>query len=154
PGETVRVRLVVQNLGNVNLTGLTMSLSTSDPDISCITDTAIRIPSLPAGSSVDTRNLGTCASGLKVGQRCSKTTDCLGAGCNAFGPAGDFFEMVISPTVSTTDVTNPARANLTLTLNSDQAGGTLRTVPITFSEDLDLPAGAPPAYTASRCDGN
>ncbi|HSC70492.1 MAG TPA: hypothetical protein VLH58_04015, partial [Candidatus Methylomirabilis sp.] len=108
-------------------------------------------PSLPAGGSVDTRTLGTCAAGIKAGQRCSSAADCPGSSCTAFGPDGDYFEMVISPTVNTTDVTSPARASLTLTLNSDQAGGTSRTIPISFVEDLDLPGGAPPAYTASRC---
>ena len=150
-GEMVRVRLVLQNISTLALSGVTLSLSTSDSDISCITDTAIRIPSLPAGGTVDTRTLGTCASGIKVGQRCSSAADCPASTCTAFGPDGDFFEMVISPNVNTTDVTNPARANLTLTLNSDQAGGTSRTVPISFVEDLDLPGGAPPAYTPSRC---
>jgi subtilase family protein/thrombospondin type 3 repeat protein len=152
PGEMVRVRLILQNISTVNLTGLTLSLSTADPDIACITDTTIRIPSLPAGASVDTRTLGTCAGGLKAGQRCSSNADCPSSTCTAFGPDGDYFEMVISPNVVTTDVTNPARANLTLTLNSDQAGGTERTVPISFVEDLDLPGGSPPPYTASKCN--
>ena len=151
PGEMVRVRLVLQNISSINLTGITLSLSTADPDIACITDTAIRIPSIPAGGTIDTRTLGTCASGIKAGQRCSSNADCPASTCTPFGPDGDYFEMVISPTVNTTDVTNPARANLTLTLNSDQAGGTSRTVPVSFVEDLDLPGGAPPAYTPSRC---
>jgi hypothetical protein len=150
-GEMVRVRLVLQNISELNMTGVTLSLSTADPDITCITDTAIRIPSFPAGSTIDTRTLGTCAGGIKVGQRCSSNAECPASTCTAFGADGDYFEMVISPTVNSTDVTNPARGNLTLTLNSDQAGGTERTIPITFIEDLDLPGGAPPAYTAARC---
>ncbi|HEU5181946.1 MAG TPA: thrombospondin type 3 repeat-containing protein [Candidatus Polarisedimenticolia bacterium] len=151
PGEMVRVRLVLQNISNLNLTGVTLSLSTGDPDITCITDTTIRIPSLAAGATLDTRNLGTCAGGIKAGQRCSSNSECPGSTCTAFGADGDYFEMVISPTVNTTDVTNPARGNLTLTLNSDQAGGTERTIPISFIEDLDLPGGAPPAYTPAKC---
>jgi subtilase family protein/thrombospondin type 3 repeat protein len=151
PGEMVRVRLILQNISAQNLTGLTMSLSTADPDITCLTDTTIRVASLPAGGTVDTRTLGTCAGGLKAGQRCSSNADCPASTCTAYGPDGDYFEMVISPSVSTVDVTNPARANLTLTLNSDQAGGTARTIPISFVEDLDLPGGAPPPYTASKC---
>ena len=152
PGEMVRVRLNLQNISTLNLTGVTLSLSTTDPDITCITDTTIRIPSFLAGATVDTRTLGTCAGGLKAGQRCSSAADCPSSTCTPFGADGDYFEMVISPSVSTTDVTNPARAILTLTLNSDQAGGTSRTVPISFVEDLDLPGGAPPAYTASKCN--
>jgi len=152
PGEMVRVRLILQNISALNLTGVTLSLSTADPDIACITDTTIRIPSFSAGGTVDTRTLGTCDGGLKAGQRCSSAADCPSSTCTPFGSDGDYFEMVISPSVSTTDVTNPARGNLTLTLNSDQAGGTSRTVPISFVEDLDLPEGAPPPYTASRCN--
>lgn len=151
PGEMVRVRLVLQNLSTFNLTGLTLSLSTQDSDLTCITDTAIRIPSLAAGATLDTRTLGTCAGGINAGRRCSSNTECPASACTPFGADGDFFEMVISPSVSTTDVTSPARADLTLTLNSDQAGGTARTVPLSFVEDLDLPGGAPPPYTASKC---
>jgi hypothetical protein len=154
PGEMVRVRLILQNISSFGITGLTLSLSTADPDIACITDTAIRIPSLAAGATLDTRSLGTCAGGLNAGRRCSQNSQCPGSTCTPFGPDGDYFEMVISPSVTTNDVTNPARANLTLTLNSDQAGGTSRTVPLTLVEDLDLPGGPPPPYTASRCTSN
>ena len=133
PGERVVVGLLLQNITGIDLTGVNLSLSTGDPDIACILDASITIPSFPNGSTLDTRSLVV----------------------TPFTPDGNFFEVVISDTVQTTsrDAAGSGR-NLVLTMNSNEVGGTTSPVPVVFLEDLDMPPGATPIPTAARCDGD
>jgi len=135
PGERVRMGLFLQNITGITLTGINLSLSTADPDIACILDASITIPSFPTGSSLDTRTL--------------TPPDDSGAPSD-----GKFFELVMSSAVAnlTTNPTQPARANLTLTLNSIEVGGTTSPIPVVFLEDIDFPAAASPVYTAAHCN--
>src|SRR4029434_6324825 len=57
PGERVRMALFLQNISGFNLTGINLSLSTADPDIECLLDASIQIPSFPSGQTLDTRTL-------------------------------------------------------------------------------------------------
>ena len=43
---------------------------------------------------------------------------------------GRFFEAVVSPNAQTTNPTQPSRANFTLTLAANEAGGTSTSVPV------------------------
>jgi thrombospondin type 3 repeat protein len=135
PGERVRIGLFLQNITGINLTGINLSLSTGDPDIACILDASITIPSFPNGASLDTRSLTPVD--------------------DAANPSdGKFFEVVISDQVKTVNPASAARANLVLTMNANEAGGTSVPIPVTFLEALDIPPGASPTPTASRCDGD
>src|SRR5262249_9110023 len=104
PGERVRVTLGLQNLSGFSLTGVSLSLSTADPDIACILDANISIPSFPDGAMISTNT-------LSPGDDPANPTD------------GRFFELVISPTATTTNPASPTRAIMTMTLNSNEAGG-------------------------------
>ena len=132
PGERVVVTLRLQNITGIALTGVNLSLSTGDPDIACILDASITIPSFPNGSVLDTRSLAV----------------------SPFTPDGNFFEVVISDLVRTTNAASPQRADLVLTMNSNEVGGTSSVVPVVFVEGLDMPPGASPVYTPARCDGD
>src|SRR5262249_30885535 len=57
PGERVRMTLFLQNISGFNLTGITLSLSTADPDIQCILDSTIQIASFPNGTTLNTASL-------------------------------------------------------------------------------------------------
>ncbi|HEU5181571.1 MAG TPA: thrombospondin type 3 repeat-containing protein, partial [Candidatus Polarisedimenticolia bacterium] len=135
PGERVRIALFLQNISGFNLTGINLSLSTADPDIQCILDAAISIPAFPNGTTLNTATLAP--------------------GDDAANPSdGRFFEIVISPTTQTVNPAAASRANMTMTLNSNEAGGTASPVPIITLLDLDIPTGASPTYiTPTRCDG-
>jgi hypothetical protein len=135
PGERVRLGLVLQNITGINLTGINLSLSTGDPDIACILDAAITIASFPNGTTLDTRTLTPVDDA-------AQPTD------------GKFFEVVIASTTTTNTGTLPARGNLTLTMNSNEVGGTTVPIPVAFLEDIDVPTGATVTPTASRCDAD
>jgi hypothetical protein len=135
PGERVRFGLLIQNQGPTDLTGLTVSVYTSDPDVSCLLDTVIQIPLLAAGSVLDTRSLSP--------------PDDPGVPTD-----GRFFEAVISPTATTTASMQPARAEFSLALHSVEAGGLAQVVSFKYLLDLDIPPGVPIIPTTSRCDGD
>jgi hypothetical protein len=135
PGERVRIALFLQNISGFNLTGINLSLSTADPDIECILDSTIQIPSFPNGTTLNTQT-------LSPGDDPANPSD------------GRFFEVVISPNAETLNAADAARANMTMTLTSNEAGGTVTPVGITTLLDLDIPPGASPTYTAARCDAD
>ena len=56
-GERLVVGLLLQNITGITLTGVNLALSTGNPDIACILDASITIPSLANGSTLDTRSL-------------------------------------------------------------------------------------------------
>jgi hypothetical protein len=125
----------LQNISGFNLTGINPALSTADPDIECILDASIAIPAFPNGSTIDTRT-------ITPGDDPANPSD------------GRYFEIVISPDTQTVNPASAARANMTMTLTSNEAGGTVAPVAISTLLDLDLPAGAVVTPTPARCDGN
>jgi hypothetical protein len=135
PGERVRLALFLQNISGFNLTGINLSLSTADPDIECLLDASIQIANFPNNTTLDTRTLTPADDP-------AQPTD------------GKFFELVISPTTNSTNPATAARASMTMTLTSNEAGGTVAPVAIVTVLDLDLPAGAVVTPTPARCDGD
>src|SRR4030095_12050916 len=91
PGERVRVGLSLQNISGFNLTGITLSIQTGDPDIACILDANISIPAFPNGSTIATNT-------ITPGDDPLQPTD------------GRFFEIVIDPNATTVNPAAAARA--------------------------------------------
>jgi hypothetical protein len=135
PGERVRMALFLQNISGFDLTGINLSLSTADPDIECLLDASIQIANFPNNTTLDTRTLTPADDP-------AQPTD------------GKFFEVVVSPATNSTNPATAARANLTMTVTSNEAGGTVAPVAITTLLDLDIPPGAVVTRTAARCDGD
>ncbi len=118
-GEVARLTVLVKNNSDISLTGVSLILGTSDPDISCVTRGTILIPSIPAGATVDT--------GVAPG-----------------GDAGEF-EFIVSPTASTINPTDPAKGDFIVTLSANEAVGTSTKTLIQILLDLDpLTGGLPP----------
>jgi len=71
-----------------------------------------------------------------------------------FTADGNFFELVVSDTVETTNTAQAQQGSLVLTMNSNEVGGTTIPVPVAFLEDLDLPTGVTATPTPARCDAD
>ncbi|MDP2623867.1 MAG: thrombospondin type 3 repeat-containing protein, partial [Actinomycetota bacterium] len=119
PGEIARMSIRVRNGSSFPLSGLTLVLATSDPDISCVTKSAITIP-------------GTLASLAEY-----DTLASLGQG------AGEF-EFIVNPLTETINPANPAKGSFVLTVVSNEVVGTSSTVAIDALLDLDTPSGGVP----------
>src|SRR5262249_34170636 len=105
PGERGRLALFLTNVSGFDLTGGNLTLSTADPDIQCVPDSTIQIPSFPKGTTLNTTT-------LSPGDDPANPSD------------GRFFEFVISPNTHTSNPAYAARASMTLTLTANEAGGT------------------------------
>ena len=57
-GEQCEINLLVQNLGPMDLTDVTLFISESDDDIECVTQASVPVGAWPAGATIDTRNIG------------------------------------------------------------------------------------------------
>jgi len=119
-GEIARMSVVVKNNSDIPVSGVNLVLGTSDPDISCITKSTIVVGSIPAHGTVDT----------------------LSGAINTPPGAGEF-EFVVSPTVSTTNPTDPAKGDFFITLTSNEATGTQTKTAISLLLDLDPPTVVP-----------
>ncbi|HXH28471.1 MAG TPA: thrombospondin type 3 repeat-containing protein [Candidatus Polarisedimenticolia bacterium] len=119
PGEIARMSVRIRNTSGFALTGASLLLTTSDPDISCITKSTIAIPDLAAGAEFDTASLG-------------QTT-------------GEF-EFIVNPLTQTINPATPATGVFSLSVTSNEAVGTSANVGITTLLDLDAPAGGQPPY--------
>jgi len=124
-GEIVRMGVTVKNNSNFAVTGVTLILGSADPDISCITKGTILIPIIPAKTAV-------------------LTTD---PSINTPPGAGEF-EFIVSPSVSTTSATDPAKGDFFVTLSSNEAVGTGSNASFQLLLDLDAPAAGLPAKVA------
>ncbi|PYT38001.1 MAG: hypothetical protein DMF52_00810, partial [Acidobacteria bacterium] len=121
-GERVRLGVTVKNNSNITVTGVTLILGSGDPDISCITKGTIQIASIPAKTAVLT----------------------LDPSINNPPGAGEF-EFIVSPSVSTTNPTDPAKGDFFITLTSNEAVGVGNKATFSLPLDLDPPlGGAPP----------
>jgi hypothetical protein len=125
-GETAWVYLKVQNAGNFDLTNVTLTLNSDDPDIACITRPSIFVPQFLAGAE-HTLTLGSPGPDNKVG-----TAD----------DTGQHFDLVAKSTLQSPSGANPAFLDLSLTLTSSEVLGTSARVPVRLMADLDLPRGA------------
>jgi hypothetical protein len=112
-GETARMSLKIQNVGP-SLTDVSLILSTTDPDISCITRGTVVIPSFPSGTAIDTA-------------------------VNPGGTAGEF-EFIVSAATETLVGPDPERGNFFLTVTSNEVVGTSAEVGVLTLLDLDLPS--------------
>jgi hypothetical protein len=113
-GETGRVVVVVRNNSGA-LTNAKFTMSSTDPDVTCISGTAVQVGSIAQGQT------------LSVG---------------SLDPNQQGFQFKVSSTMQTVQVTNPARVDLCLKLKANQIPGQ-GAGPVCFSliADLDLPAG-------------
>jgi len=125
-GEIVRMGVAVKNNSTIPVSGVTLLLSSADSDISCITKGTILIPAIAPGQTVDTVADPTVNNPPGAGE----------------------FEFVVSQTTSTTNPTNPAKADFSVTLVSNEATGITGKAGFTLLLDLDAPAGGLPAKVA------
>jgi len=114
-GETGRVVVTVRNNSGA-LTNAKFTLSSSDPDVTCLSATVVQVGSIAQGQT------------LTVG---------------SLNPGLQGFQFRVSSTMQTVQVTNPARVDLCLKLKANQTPGQ-GVGPVCFSlvADLDLPAGS------------
>jgi Subtilase family/Thrombospondin type 3 repeat len=123
-GERARLYVIVQNAGSFDLTNVTLTLNSSDPDIACITRPSIFRPLFRAGETLTLGSIGP--------DRIAGTAD----------DSGDYFELVTKPTLQTISGSDPARLDMFLTLTSSEVLGTATQVAVRVLADLDLPPGA------------
>ena len=115
-GEKCEMTMVVANNGTTPLHDVILYLATSDTDVQCVTKPSVLIGTIPAGGKVDTSNIG--------GQRRA-------------------FEYTLSASTQTTIAAQPAKADWTLNIASQEALGTKSKVAFQTLLDLDLPVGTP-----------
>ncbi|HXH27422.1 MAG TPA: S8 family serine peptidase, partial [Candidatus Polarisedimenticolia bacterium] len=123
-GERARIYITVQNTSGFDLTNVTLTLNSSDPDVACITRPSIFRPLF--------RNNETLTLGSFGPDRIAGTAD----------DTGDYFEVVASPTLQSASGSDPAHLDMFLTLTSSEVLGTAVPVPVKVLADLDLPPGA------------
>ncbi|MEE8523654.1 MAG: hypothetical protein V3T72_06955, partial [Thermoanaerobaculia bacterium] len=99
------------------------NLSTTDPEVACITVPTITEPSFYVGQILV---LGSIGADQQAG-----TGD----------DSGDFFELVTQTSLQSTSGADPARLDLTLTLTSSEVLGTGAEVSLSLPADLDIPSG-------------
>src|SRR5215813_4786816 len=121
-GETGRLVITIQNVGT-KLTGVTLYLTSDDPNVACITTPPLPIGDLAAG---EIRTIGS------------------------LDPAQPGFTFRASDALQTISGTNPALISLSLSLfaNEGSSWGPPNTgaVPIVLVADLDIPPGATQAF--------
>lgn len=122
-GETARVYLTVQNTGQDDLSNVNFNLSSTDPDVACITVPTISVPSFAVGEMLVLGSIGP--------DRQAGTGD----------DSGDYFELITQTTLQSTSGADPARLDLTLTLTSSEVLGTGTEVSLKLPADLDIPTG-------------
>lgn len=115
-GEIVRMTIILRNDGPVDLRNALLRLTTTDPDVACITRPALHVPFLAAGDRLDTASLGS--------------------------PQGEF-EFVVSSTSETTDAEAPATASFRLERMDGRPAGSPGSVTFVLPLDLDLHGGPP-----------
>lgn len=119
--ETGRIVLVIQNNSGA-LTSAKFFLSSSDPDVSCITKGAVNVGSIAAGQTIIVGSLN---------------------------PNGPGLEFRASSTLTTVLATDPAKVDLCVKLKAQQLPGQgVGPICFTLSADLDLPAGASQTFVA------
>ena len=124
PGERGRVYLTLTNIGTQDLTNVTFNVSSADADVACITVPSVRRASFPAGSTI--------ALGAIGADKLAGTGD----------DTGDWFEVVATPTVTSTSGSSPATLDLSLSLIASESLGTETRIPVKLLADLDPPIGA------------
>ncbi|MGH9749293.1 MAG: thrombospondin type 3 repeat-containing protein, partial [Candidatus Polarisedimenticolia bacterium] len=122
-GERVRVYLAVQNTGNFDLTNVSLTLTTNDPDVACITRPTIFVPQIAAGENFVLGSIGP--------DRLTETDD----------DTGEYYELVASGSLETLSGSDPAHLDFTLTLTSSEVLGTAAEVPVTMLADIDILPG-------------
>ncbi len=123
-GEKARIYVTVQNVTGIDLTNVSLNLTTGDEDVACITKPSIFVPLFRSG---ETLTLGSIGPDRKAG-----TAD----------DTGSYFELVTRPTLQSPSGSNPAFLDLVLNLTSSEILGTESKTAIRVPADLDIPAGA------------
>ncbi len=123
-GETARLFVTVQNIGDTDLTNVNFNLNSADDHVACITRPSIFRSAFHAG---ETLVLGTMGPTFKT---------------NPQDYTGDYFEVVVNRNLQSASGSNPAFLNLVLTLTSSEVLGTIVQVPVRIVADIDLPASA------------
>jgi hypothetical protein len=111
-GETGRVVLTVRNLG-AGLTGLTLYLTTDDPDVACINEPVLSVTEIPGGATVIIGSLD---------------------------PGEPGFTFKASDTLQTVNPADPAKLEFCLNI-VPESGGLLKAFCFGLPADLDLPGG-------------
>ncbi len=118
PGEIARISVTIRNDGPRDLSGVTLALTSGDPDVSCVTRTTIDVGELPAGPPFDTAALGD--------------------------PDGEF-EFLVAGGARTDDPINPATGDFILWLTSHETSGRSIAQPLRIPLDLDPWPGSTPS---------
>jgi hypothetical protein len=116
-GETAVMTLLVRNDSSFDATDVKLFLSSTDPDISCITRPTVSIPSIGAGATLNTATLGS---------------------------AGEF-QFVVSLATNTVPGVPTPKGTFQLFLTSNETAGSTP-APVVINLDRD-PATAIPTYT-------
>jgi hypothetical protein len=120
-GETGRVVVVVRNNSGA-LTNAKFMLSSSDPDVTCISGTSVQVGSIANGQTITVGSLTPNTQG---------------------------FQFRVSNTLQTVLATNPARIDLCLILKAKELPNAgLGPVCVSLIADLDLPVGASQTFVA------
>ncbi len=104
-GETARMTVFIRNASSFPLTGGTLILATTDPDIGCITKGTLQLPPIAAGASFNTATLGTNLDPTQL-------------------PGAGQFEFIVSSATQTTNAGSPATGDFLLSVTSNETLGT------------------------------
>jgi len=126
-GETARMTVFIRNASSFPLTGGTLILATTDPDIGCITKGTLQLPPIAAGASFNTATLGTNLDPTQL-------------------PGAGQFEFIVSSATQTTNAGSPATGDFLLSVTSNETLGTSSKVAVRTLLDLDVPVGNTPPY--------
>jgi hypothetical protein len=118
-GETGRVAVTLQNLAG-SLTGATFTMTTTDPDVACITSPTVVAGSFPAGAVMTVGSLD---------------------------PGQPGFTFRASDSLQTTIASNPARIDLCLAVTANEALGASAPICFNLLADLNIPEGAEQIFT-------
>jgi Thrombospondin type 3 repeat/Subtilase family len=140
-GETARIYITVQNAGDT-LTNVNFNLTTSDPNVNCITRPVITRATFPAGQILVLGSIGPDKiAGVNPTNGLSDDT-------------GDYFEIVASQNLRSPSGANPAILNLQLSVTSSEVLGTAVTLPIRILAALDFPSGQCTTSPTTTCRTN
>jgi hypothetical protein len=114
-GETGRVTVKVRNTGSTALTGATFILTSTDPQVGCITHRQVCVGSVGLGQE------------LTVG---------------SLDPQQPGFTFRASDTLNSTSASSPAKVHLCLQVGANEFVGLSDPACFDLSADLDLPSGA------------
>lgn len=132
-GETVTLRVLVENRSDELRTGVVARLSGGDSGFACVVDGVVAVGDVPAGTTVvsdtgfevqvgDVERGGACST---AGTLCADEGDCpAGQSCDGVAETLDF--------------------TLAVTLSSNQSGGLGREFPMTLAFDVDASGGGTP----------